>query len=187
MQYARDGLDIENGLNWGVVYSDKSDNRAAYEYRIHVMRNTPRVMGRAGFTLVELMIVVSILGILAALVIPKFTNASVSAQSAATLDTLRSTRTSLERYKLDHNDSYPAIGDLWAALTGKTDLDGTINASGDYGPYLKSSPINPYTNSSTVAAFAAGDATDGWEYDTSEQPALIAVGFDEAAGTYTAP
>jgi type II secretory pathway pseudopilin PulG len=133
------------------------------------------------------MIVISVLAILAALVLPKFTDASTAAQSSATKDTLRATRTALERYKLDHNDSYPAIGDLWDALTGKTDLDGTLNAAGDYGPYIKMAPINPYTNSSLVAAWGAGAATDGWEYDTTEQPPLRAVGFDETTGEYTAP
>lgn len=151
------------------------------------MYKTPRVKGAAGFTLVEIMIVVIILGILAALVIPKFTNASMMAQTSATKDTLRGTRLALERYKMDHNDNYPAIGDLWGALTGKTDRDGTLNAGGDYGPYLKTTPENPYTNSTTVVAFGAGTATDGWEYDTSEQPTLIAVGFDETTDTYTAP
>jgi len=133
------------------------------------------------------LIVVSILGILAALVIPKFTDASTTAQSAATSDTLRSTRTALERYKLEHNDNYPAIDDMWGALTGKTDLDGTLNASGDYGPYIKSAPINPFTNSSTVEDFGAGTATDGWEYDVTENVPLIAVGFNETTGVYTAP
>ncbi len=150
------------------------------DYRLSVNRTS-------GFTLVELMIVVSILGILAALVIPKFTNASELAQTAATQDQLRSVRTVLERYKLDHNDTYPDITDLWGALTGKTDLDGTLNAAGDFGPYLKSAPENPFTNSTGVVAFGAGAATDGWEYDVTEQPPLVAVGFDESTGEYTAP
>lgn len=141
----------------------------------------------SGFTLVELIIVVTVLAILAALVIPKFTDASVRAQAAATQDQLRSVRTVLERYKLDHNDSYPDIGDLWGVVTSKTDADGTLNAAGDYGPYIKGTPENPFTDSSTVVAFGAGTATDGWEYDVTETPVINAVGFDEATGTYTAP
>ncbi len=140
-----------------------------------------------GFTLVELMIVVSILGILAALVIPKFANASERAQVAATQDQLRSLRITLERYKMEHNDNYPDIGDLWGVVTGKTDKDGTLNALGDYGPYLKSAPINPFTSSSTVVAFGAGAVTDGWEYDVTENPQIVAVGFNETTAAYTAP
>jgi len=140
-----------------------------------------------GFTLVELIIVVSVLGILAALVVPKFTDASVRAQTAATQDQLRSVRTVLERYKLDHNDTYPDIGDLWGVMTAKTDVDGTLDATGNFGPYLKSSPKNPFTKSATVVAFGAGAATDGWEYDVTETPVLTAVGFNETTATYTAP
>lgn len=140
-----------------------------------------------GFTLVELIIVVSVLGILASLVIPKFTDASVRAQVAATQDQLRTVRTVLERYKLDHGDNYPAIGDLWGVMTSKTDYDGTLNAAGDFGAYMKSAPDNPFTNSTTVAAFGEGDATDGWEYDVTEVPVIVAVGFNETTNTYTAP
>ncbi len=141
----------------------------------------------AGFTLVELIIVVSILGILAALVIPKFTNASVLAKVASTQDQLRSTRTALLRYQVDHNDTYPDITDMWGALTGKSDVDGTLNAAGDYGPYLLSAPENPFTVSAAVVAFGAGTVSDGWEYDVTGQPPIVAVGFDETTETYTAP
>ncbi len=151
------------------------------------MKSTTTPRRHQGFTLVELVIVISVLGILAALVIPKFTDASTTAQTSSVQNTLRSARIALERYKLDHNDAYPAIGDMWTAMTGRTDQDGTINASGDFGPYIKSVPINPFTNSSTVVAFGAGAATDGFEYDVTEQIPLIAVGFNETTETYTAP
>lgn len=142
---------------------------------------------RAGFSLVEVLIVVSILAILAAMIIPRFTNATVVTQAGATKETLRATRVALDRYKLDHNDSYPDITELWSVLTEKTDRDGTLNPAGHLGPYIKSVPLNPFTDSTTVVGFGAGTATDGWEYDPTEQPPLIAVGFDEDAGTYTAP
>lgn len=142
---------------------------------------------RDGFTLVELIIVVAVLGILAALVVPKFTDASVRAQTAATQDQLRALRTALERYKLDHADNYPDIDDMWGVVTARTDVDGTLDASGDVGPYLTSAPENPFTSSSTVVGFGDGAATDGWEYDVTEIPVINAVGFDEAAEAYTAP
>jgi general secretion pathway protein G len=151
------------------------------------MNRTPRNISLNGFTLVELMIVVSILGILAALVIPKFTNASEMAQVSSTKDQLRLLRIALERYKLDHSDSYPAIGTIWDGLAGKTDLDGTSNATGDYGPYLKQPATNPFTDSSTVVAAGAGTATDGWEYDTTTSRNITAVGFNENTDIFTSP
>jgi len=151
------------------------------------MIRAQRKLTLSGFTLVELMIVVSILGILAALVIPKFTNASETALVSATKNQLRSMRTALERYKLDHDDDYPAIGDFWNALAGKTDFDGTINASGDFGPYLIKPANNPFTESSTVVASGAGTATDGWEYDSTMASKVAGVGFNETTGVFTSP
>jgi len=151
------------------------------------MNQTNRPERMRGFSLVELIIVVSVLAILAALVIPKFTDASTLAQTSAVKDTLRGTRVALEKYKFEHHDTYPQIDDLWAALTQSTDKDGTLNDAGVCGPYIKNVPINPFTSSSTVVAFGAGGAGDGWEYDPTQQPPLIAVGFDESTDTFTSP
>ena len=151
------------------------------------MRRVTSKNSCGGFTLVELIIVVTMLAILAALVVPKFTDASTRAQAAATQDQLRSIRTVFERYKIDHADSYPDIDALWGVMTSRTDADGTLNVVGDFGPYLKSAPKNPFTGSSNVVDFGDGTATDGWEYDVTETPVIIAVGFNESTQTYTAP
>lgn len=151
------------------------------------MRSVTSKNGCGGFTLVELIIVVTMLAILAALVVPKFTDASTRAQAAAAKDQLRSVRTVFERYKLDHSDNYPDIDDLWGVMTSRTDADGTLNVAGDFGPYLKSAPKNPFTGSSTVVDFGDGTATDGWEYDVTETPVIIAVGFNETTDIFTSP
>ena len=98
-----------------------------------------------------------------------------------------SIRTALERYKVDHDDTYPAIGDFWDGLAGKTDRDGTVNASGDYGPYLVKPASNPFTHSTTVVATGAGTATDGWEYDSTASLKITAVGFNESTEVFTSP
>ena len=54
--------------------------------------------GEKGFTLVELMIVVAIIGILAAIAIPQFTKYRARAQNSAALSDLRNTKTDLEGY-----------------------------------------------------------------------------------------
>jgi general secretion pathway protein G len=118
---------------------------------------------RKGFTLVEILIVVIILGILAAIVIPQFTNASSDARQSSMTSQLQTIRSQLELYKLQHGDLYPttdgkctaATFTNWDRLTGKTDADGTINANGAYGPYLQQPPTNPLTNSSTVSDTAS--------------------------------
>jgi len=122
---------------------------------------------RRGFTLVEILIVVVILGILASIVVPQFTNASESAKGSSVAAQLRTIRNQLELYKIQHNGSYPTLAQLqasWGVMISKTDPDGTLNAAGACGPYMQHAPRNPIESSSTVAAAAAGV---GWVYDAS--------------------
>ena len=60
-----------------------------------------------GFTLVEILIVVIILGILAAIVIPQFTEASNDARTSALQSDLQTFRSQLQLYKVQHNDTPP--------------------------------------------------------------------------------
>lgn len=62
------------------------------------------------FTLIELLIVVAIIGILAAIAVPNFLNAQIRAKVARVQSDFRSIRTALESYRVDQN-SYPT--DAW--------------------------------------------------------------------------
>lgn len=115
-----------------------------------------------GFTLVEILIVVVILGILAAIVIPQFTNASEEARSSSITAQLQSIRSQLELYQVQHNGDYPTLAQLWDNLTETTDIHGAT-AGSDFGPYLQKAPRNPFENSLTIAAAAAQGV--GWTYD----------------------
>jgi prepilin-type N-terminal cleavage/methylation domain-containing protein len=106
---------------------------------------------RAGFTLVELLIIVSILGILAAIVVPRFSNATAEARAASQADQLRQTRTVIQLYGIQHGDQFPALsGADWTDLTqAKVNTAGTM-----CGPYLTQAPRNPLNNYSDVAVVA---------------------------------
>src|SRR3989441_7377868 len=85
---------------------------------------------RGGFTLVEILIVVIILGILAAIVIPQFTNASTNARVSATVSQLQSLRSQIQLYKLQHNDTVPDLkANQWSQFMSKTDVAGSTTAS----------------------------------------------------------
>jgi general secretion pathway protein G len=121
------------------------------------------------FTLVEILIVVIILGILAAIVIPQFANASTDARKANLASQLQTLRSAVELYRLQHRDQAPKLlVDGWALFTGRTLVDGTVDAAGTLGPYLPHEPVNPLTNSKLIAAVGSTPAeTPGWYYDAA--------------------
>jgi general secretion pathway protein G len=117
----------------------------------------------SGFTLVEILIVVVILGILAAVVVPQFAGASETARTSSLKGSLQVIRSQLELYD-SHHSAYPTLvqlGSSWNVLTQKTDAAGDPGTT--YGPYLRNMPVNPFEDSATVAA-AAGSGV-GWVYD----------------------
>ena len=116
-----------------------------------------------GFTLVELLIVAIILAILAAIVIPQFGEASTDVKISAVKASLHTVRTQLELYRFQHNETYPELTKWSDQMTKKTDADGTVNASGAFGPYLLQVPINPMDNSSAMDNNQDGDG--GWAYN----------------------
>lgn len=62
---------------------------------------------QAGFTLVELLIVVIILSVLAAIIVPQFTSATVDAKEAALDANLARVRSAIELFHAQHNNFYP--------------------------------------------------------------------------------
>ena len=108
-----------------------------------------------GFTLVEILIVVVILGILAAIVIPQFTDASTEAKNSALRSNLQTVRAQIELYKIQHDYTPPGPVTSFSSLM--TTSDGT------YGPYLQAVPNNPWTGTNAVASSGTGD----WNYNAT--------------------
>ena len=118
---------------------------------------------KTGFTLVEILIVVIILGILAAIVIPQFTNASTEARWSSTASLLQTLRSQIELYKLQHGDALPDLVTDWTQFTGTTTF-----GTNTYGPYMQQIPKNPMNGLTTVENLASGGApagNNGWAYD----------------------
>jgi general secretion pathway protein G len=128
---------------------------------------------KSGFTLVEILIVVVILGILAAIVIPQFTEASTEAKTSSLCTDLQTMRSQIELYKIQHNDNLPGSGaaTFQQSLTGQTEVDGDVWVAGDaYGPYLQKIPTNQFVDLDTIEIEAGvgglGGGNCGWHFDS---------------------
>ena len=141
-------------------------------------------MKAKGFTLVEILIVVVILGILAAIVIPQFTEASSEAKMSSLCTDLQSVRSQIELYKIQHNDALPgedntALGGTHTGtsgfedgLTGYTTINGVVTTDSDpnsYGPYLQKIPTNQFNDKNTVQKDNSdpGGNDSGWNFNTA--------------------
>jgi len=138
--------------------------------------------GKSGFTLVELLIVVIILGILAAIVIPQFSSSTTDAKESALDANLAAMRNAIELYRVQHtNGIYPSAVATTAGAacgapaakgtglinTGQAFIDSMVmysDAAGNtctvgdatvykFGPYLRNKvPADPITGKGSVAA-----------------------------------
>jgi general secretion pathway protein G len=112
--------------------------------------NAIRPRQSRGFTLVEILIVVIILGVLASIVIPKFANASAEAKRNSMLSSLNTLRGQIELYMLQHGDTPPVLsGTDWTSLTDISSFNGQT-----CGPYLQMAPVNPLNGHSEVETVA---------------------------------
>lgn len=128
----------------------------------------PRKGPQKGFTLVEILIVVVILAILAAIVIPQFTSAAAESRDNSLKMDVHRIRQMIEIYYIHHDSQYPTLADFEAQMTGVTDSSGNIVAqppgtAGTFGPYIERIPVNPNTSNNTIGAGAVG--TSDWYYD----------------------
>ncbi len=87
------------------------------------------MQAKRGFTLVEILIVVVILGILAAIVIPQFTQASTEAKTNSLCSDLQTLRSQIELYKVQHNDTPPALATFTNQMTLTTDITGAVKVA----------------------------------------------------------
>ena len=135
------------------------------------MKTNPR---RAAFTLIEVLIVVVIMAILAATIIPQFTDSTKDAKASTVKFNLATLRSQIQLYRAQHSGVNPT-GTL-VELTTTTDVSGTpgTGAAFAYGPYLREIPLNPFTNSKSVTVIAVDPATGaqvtgtgGWLYNAT--------------------
>ncbi len=107
-------------------------------------KNTKSEQNCAGFTLVEIMVVVVILSILAAIVVPKIMDRPDQAREAKVMQDIRALSAALDLYRLD-NFAYPTTDDGLEALIQRPSSLPT-GAKWMEGGYIKRLPKDPWGN-----------------------------------------
>ena len=140
----------------------------------------------SAFTLIEILVVVVLLGVLAAIVIPVVANSTTSAKDTALAADLHLLRRVILVYKSRHLEVGPGYpdGDTTQSPTEQTFIDQVIMASNsngetaapgtagyDRGPYVMKIPVNPFNKLSTIQMLGDGesfpanaDDSHGWIY-----------------------
>ncbi|HUS91944.1 MAG TPA: prepilin-type N-terminal cleavage/methylation domain-containing protein [Phycisphaerae bacterium] len=135
-----------------------------------------------GFSIVELLIVITMLAIIAAIAVPRLIDASEDARSSALGTDLQMLRRQVVLYKMQHNGRGPHLDESGALdkpnlptrLTGRTTQQGKLDDNGAYGPYMKQWPVNPYADGAVAGSITFGtqtapprDGATGWYYNTT--------------------
>jgi type II secretory pathway pseudopilin PulG len=153
-------------------------------------------VAKKSFTFVELLIVVALLGILAAMTLPIFQEHITEAKEAAAKDNLRILRNAIGLYAAQHNGFPPGYVNEALILVPvtvtkqfcqKSNISGKISSepSAEYnlGPYLSAIPKNPFNNSNNMLILndftpfpEPATGTTGWIYKPSTK--TIRLNFD---------
>lgn len=130
---------------------------------MQAIKNVKKVKWRfilnEGFTLVEMLLVILILSIIAAMVLPQFHDSSMDTKNSTLQHNLRIVRNALELYAAQHNGEYPNAEDhntFIKQLMHYTNLNQqptSVKSLGyPYGPYLKNKfPENPLAENKDIA------------------------------------
>ena len=135
------------------------------------------IQNESGFTLLEMIIVIIIMGILAAVIIPQISTSTEDAKLSSVKTDLSTMRNAVEIYYAQHNSTYPGFNDnagtagpvlagpaataFVEQLTQYTDINGDVQGTKDathkYGPYIKGGklPLNSYNDSNAVVCDVA--------------------------------
>ena len=122
---------------------------------------------------------VVIIGILAAIAIPRMSRATVGATDSALSANVAVLRNAIDLYSTEHGGAFPVLATIDAQLTQYTDASGATAATKDtthiYGPYLRKTPPLPmgptgYKNATTYvdgSTGTPGTSAGAWFYNAT--------------------
>ena len=146
-------------------------NTGNYKRSRHRRRN-------GAFTLVEILLVVVILGVLAAIVIPQFSSATSEAHLSTLLGNLQTFRSQIELYKVQHYDLLPGQASFGGAVA-EADFVAALTNDATYGAYVGKIPENLFiadaddrvaitcVNDAAADAAPTGNEGTGWWFNAA--------------------
>ncbi len=124
--------------------------------------------GQKGFTLIEIMVVVVILGILAGIVVPRLLDRPEEARRTQAAVQIKSLQEALALYRLD-NGFYPTTEQGLQALVSKPQVGRIPNRYRD-GGYIARIPLDPWGNQYVFLSPGIHDEIDIISYGADGQP-----------------
>lgn len=134
-----------------------------------------------GFSLIEIMVVVVIIGIIASIVVPKIMSRPDEARKVKAKQDVLSIQNALDLYKLD-NGVYPTTDQGLAALVEKPSINPT---PANWKPYLKSVPKDPWGREYLYLNPGQHSEVDVFTYGAEGQP--DGTGINAEIGNWDAP
>ncbi|MBE3663551.1 prepilin-type N-terminal cleavage/methylation domain-containing protein [Vibrio navarrensis] len=140
------------------------------------MKKHNRVTKQQGFTLIELMIVVAVIGVLASIAIPQYQKYVAKSEVASALATLTGVKTNVEAYAVE-NGAFPATGKEGELGVPSTIPSGTIafatTGSAATGTITFTFKASGVSNLITGKSFAlARDGSGTWTCDGTSSDAV---------------
>ena len=118
-------------------------------------------------TSTEVLLVLVVLGTMAWVVVPQFSEAAHDAKAGTLHANLQVLRAQIERYRQDHEGRYPTAVRFETQMIEPTLIDGSLRVPGGgggfVGPYLQEIPNNPYTGGNRVSGRI--EENPDWYYD----------------------
>lgn len=137
--------------------------------RLAIIRGLDKPRAR-GFSLLELVLVVVIIGLVAAIAVPKLSRGAVGTMDTTVSGNLAVLREAIEHYASEHGGAYPTAANISNQLAQYSSSTGATSATKDgtysYGPYIRTIPALPVGAKKGQSGIAAADgATVGWIYN----------------------